>query len=196
MPTRHQVADAAASLERLGERVTVRAVQTITGGSLRDVTPLVKAWQGERVATEKARQQAPEVPEEVRDLLARAAVEAWSLAHRYAGGEAAELRRNIAELQQSAEAAAKDGEAVIAELEAEIAAAKATLQEASFSIDTLTKKLANARDAVARAEASKDAALEQASLAERRAAEAENRADERIQRLEAALELLNKSPKA
>lgn len=118
---------AIAELDDEGVRITNAKVREKTGGSFRDVGPIVKAILAEREARERAESQVPDMPEEVSDL----AMALWEAAFRAADASAAADRRARADEIKSLkdELADRDTELGIIEDEKDAACTRADAAE-------------------------------------------------------------------
>ncbi|WP_210528339.1 DNA-binding protein [Rubellimicrobium arenae] len=110
-----KVRAAVAELEKDGVRVTNATVRAKTGGSFRDLGPLVKALLAEKEARAKAEREVPEMPDDVAEL----ATALWEGAYRLADEGAAAERRASAERIKALEAERDDRENEVALLEDE-----------------------------------------------------------------------------
>ena len=102
-------------IEADGNTVTHARVRAITGGSFREVSPLVTRLKAEREAQRQAARQVPEPPEEYADL----AVQLWQTAYRLADETAAAERRGHAEMVAALQAEIAELQEVVAEVENE-----------------------------------------------------------------------------
>ena len=102
-------------IEADGHTVTHARVRAITGGSFREVSPLVTRLKAEREAQRQAARQVPEPPEEYADL----AVQLWQTAYRLADETAAAERRGHAEMVAALQAEIAELQEVVAEVENE-----------------------------------------------------------------------------
>lgn len=88
-----KVRTAISELDQEGVRITNAKVREKSGGSFRDVGPIVKAILAEREAREQAESQVPDMPEDVLELTTAL----WEAAFRAADAAAATDRRNRAD---------------------------------------------------------------------------------------------------
>lgn len=121
-----RVAKAFDDLDKQGRKATLSAVQEMTGGSFRDVTPAVREVKAAREARLEAARAVPEMPEAV----AEAASVLWETAYRLADDVAASERRGHAEVVSGLTDQVAEMQEIAAKLEADHEVEKSQLTEA------------------------------------------------------------------
>lgn len=110
-----RISKAMDQIEAAGDTVTHARVRAITGGSFRELSPLVTRLKAEREAQRQAARQVPEPPEEYADL----AAQLWQTAYRLADETAAAERRGHAEEVAALQAEIAQLQEVVAQVESE-----------------------------------------------------------------------------
>jgi len=139
-------------LDAKGESVTNASVRAITGGSFRDITPVLKRVKAELEEKSRADRAVPGMPEDVLDAVAELWTLAWNKADETAAaerrGHATEVDKVKAELADQEEAVAivedeRDQAITRAEIaEAELAETRNALHNSELAIAELRGRLA------------------------------------------------------
>ena len=143
-----RISKAMDQIEAAGDTVTHARVRAITGGSFREVSPLVTRLKAEREAQRQAARQVPEPPEEYADLAAQLWQTAYRLADETAAAErrghaeeVARLQSEIAQLQEVVAQIESERDADVARIAAERDAAQERLKAATAENDELLARL-------------------------------------------------------
>ncbi len=139
-------------LQAKGERPTNAAVREITGGSFRDITPIVKIAVAEQKAAAEAARSAPDMPDEVLDLFASAWEAAWRAADETAAADRRVHAGALAEIEEEKAEALEDIALVEDERDtaiAEAAVAKERAQTAEQRVTCLVEELVAAKVRIA-----------------------------------------------
>lgn len=177
-----RVDEAAERLIAQGRKVTTESVRLeIGGGSLRDISPAIRAWREKQQAAETATSM---IPAEMVSVIERASALIWGEAEKRAGEQVSAIRaksaEHIAEVESERDEALND----IARLEAALAESK---QESDALRAELAKTSARAERAEAQVQANQAAeARLVAEVAQANAAADKARDSERVARDQAA----------
>ncbi|SMX34403.1 DNA-binding protein [Actibacterium lipolyticum] len=160
-----RVREAIKKLEEKGEDITNAKVRALTGGSFRDVSPVVKKLKAELEEKARVERATPDMPEDVLDAVTELWTLAWARADETAAaerrGHAVEIDKLKAEVVEQEEAVEiVEAERDQAEKRAEVAEAKNAelsekLQETQLQVAELKGRLAERHsDVVQRTKAS------------------------------------------
>ena len=147
-----RVREAVKELDAKGENATNASVRAITGGSFRDITPVLRRVKAELEEKSRADRAVPGMPEDVLDAVAELWTLAWNKADETAAaerrGHATEVDKVKSDLADQEEAVAifedeRDHATTRAEIaEAELAETRKALRNSEISIAELRGRLA------------------------------------------------------
>lgn len=144
-----KVADAISKLEKTGKKPTAQAICQITGGSYRDLLPVIREVKAAREAKLRELEQIPALPEDVQDVFETV----WATAWREADASAAEARKGFAARIEALEQEIVDLQGLAGEIEEGRDRAEVAATELQIELDMTQSSLQQVREYLKSAEA-------------------------------------------